>query len=629
MFVITVAPLKRGIISETLSYYSSETYRNGTLLTIPIRNTTALGLVIKSETVSVAKTALRAATFSLKKLPFQENAPTLSAVYVQTAEALTRLYPASLGTLLYTLLPPDIRAGDVVLPHRHDVLPTPALAPELFQASRKDRVLAYRSLVREAFARSGSVLIVAPTSVEAEVLYRELGGGIEDRIILFASSKTKSEIKKAFEHLDEYTRTKLIIATPSYAVIDRHDIILVIIEQSRSSYYKDVHRPYLDYRDVLRIHASYTGRRLLLADILPRTEDEAKRRDELYATYSETPKRIEMQSAVQIVDMQKKHGDTHTFSLIAPETLDAIKDTRKHKGNIFLFSPRRGLAPVVSCVDCGYIFRSPESGAPYSLIRVKKDEVEERWFVCPASGEKKRAADVCEACGSWRLRERGIGIQHVYDEVHKLFPTTPIILFDHLTARTYKKALFLRDNFYKTKGAILLGTQMAVPYLDTPVALSVVVNMDALLATPTWRVEEENLALLLSIRERTTSSLVIQTRAPESALLSYAKQGIVEQFYTEELVVRSTFRYPPFVTFVHFTWQGTVEQTRVIASQIKTVFAPYNVTIYPNPTAPPEKPIMYALVRIPREQWPDEKLISLLKSVHPSVRVVINPDRIV
>jgi primosomal protein N' (replication factor Y) len=326
---------------------------------------------------------------------------------------------------------------------------------------------------------------------------------------------------------------------------------------------------------------------------------------------------------------KKADGSPTEFALIAPETIQAIKDTRKRKGNIFLFAARRGLAPVVSCIDCGYIFRSAESGAPYSLIRTKKDGAEERWFVCTASGERVRAADTCAQCGSWRLRERGIGIQQVYDELHKLFPNTPIILFDHITARTYKKALFLRDTFYKTRGAILLGTQMAIPYLTQPVMLSTIVNMDALLATPTWRVEEENLALLLTLRERTLEKLIIQTRSPETEALSCAKQGLVEQFYTQELELRKAFNYPPYATFIHCTWQGTPEQVRAIEQDIQTLLADFGVTTYPNPTAPAQSPIAYALVRVPSSTWPNPALVEQLRKIHPSVRIVINPDRIV
>ncbi len=76
MFVITVIPLKRGSTIDSLTYFSSEAYPTGTLLTIPIRNGETLGLVTESKEVSAAKAALRAATFSLRKLPVQSDAQT-------------------------------------------------------------------------------------------------------------------------------------------------------------------------------------------------------------------------------------------------------------------------------------------------------------------------------------------------------------------------------------------------------------------------------------------------------------------------------------------------------------------------------------------------------------------------
>jgi primosomal protein N' len=630
MFVITVIPLRRGVTLDALSYFSAIAYEEGSIVTIPVRNSSALGLVTGKSEVSTAKTALRAATFSLRKLPVQHTVHMLGDAYIKTARDLSVQYASSIGSVLYSLLPPEIRNGEIAIPHTHHVPPHTEYTPQVLEAKKSDRYLAYRSLVRETFAHSGSVLIVVPSSIEADEVRTVLAHGIEDRVILLSTACTKSEIKKAFEKLEDFSKAKLIVTTPTYALIERHDITTVVIEHARSSYYKELTRPYLDYRDVLSIHARHSGRKLLFADILPRTEEEALRRSDTYATYSEAPKRIELPGALSVVDMNPKEGaDTSAFSLFSPEVIGAIKETHKKKGRMFLFAARRGLAPLVACMDCGYIFRSKESGAPYSLIRTMKDGVEERWFVCSASGERVRASGTCDACGSWRLRERGIGIQQVYDELHKQFPKIPVILFDHITAKTYKKALFLRDTFYGTKGVILLGTHMTLPYLTEPVDLSVVVNMDALLATPTWRLEEENLALLLRLREVTNGDVFAQTRAPEVATLTLARHGYVENFYTEELALRKSFSYPPFATFIHLTWQGAPEVVKKIETDVTTLLKDYPLSVYQNPTSTKESPIMYGLIRVPAHEWPNEKLGRLLRALPPSIRIVINPDRIV
>jgi len=629
MFVTQVIPLKRGIGLDALSYFGSTQYPLGSLLRVPVRNTLILGLVTQVSEVSTAKTALRAATFSLRKLPEQNEVQHLSPAYIKTATDLAQYYGAHQGSILYSLLPPEIQNGDIQLPHTPYVPGIEIHPPQILQASKKERFVSYRSLVREAFAHGGSVLIVAPTSIEADDLYIALSHGIEDRIIMLMSTMTKKNLKISYEELQNFSRSKLIIATPSHAVLERHDITLTIMEHARSSNYKERIRPYLDYRDVLRIQSKHMGRRFIMGDLLPRTEEEWGRRNEIYQTYDETPKRIQLPGKLEVIQMRDTKEAVETFSLFSPKVIATLKESKKSRAHVFIFAARRGLAPVVACMDCGYIFRSQKSGAPYSLIRIKKDGVEERWFVCSTSGERVRASDTCDTCGSWRLRERGIGIQYVHDELRKILPSVPFVLFDHTTASTYKKACFLRDTFYDTKGGIMLGTAMAVPYLTKEIDTSIIVNMDALLATPTWRLEEENLALLLRLREQTSGSVYVQMRAKEADLLTYAKHATVENFYTDELDLRKTFNYPPFSTFVHLTWQGPPEVVKKIEKEVSELLSSFSISLYPSPTAPKDTVIEHGLIRIPSSEWPNTRLVEILKHLPPSIRIIINPDRII
>jgi len=589
-----------------------------------------MGVVSAAAEVSTTKTALRAATFSLKKLPPQTAVQSLSPAYTKTAETLAQYYATSVGSVLFALLAPEIRNGTIPLPYTHHTTevrtPTP---PELLQGTQDERHVAYRSLVRETFAHSGSVLCVVPTSIEAETMQHALSAGIEDRVILLTSTMTKRNMQAAYRALEDFSKSKLIIATPSHAVLDRHDITTVIIEHARSPYFKARTKPYLDYRTVLTTHARHTGRRLIMGDILLRSEEEYLRREDTYHTYGETPKRIALPGTLTPITLTDTPSTDTPFRLFSPEVLEAIAQTRSAKRQTFLFTAHRGLAPVVACIDCGYIFRSPETGAPYSLVRTTKNGTEERWFVCSTSGSRKRAADVCPECTSWRLRERGIGIQYVHDELAKTLKNTPVILFDHTTASTFKKACFLRDKFYATKGAIMLGTHMAIPYLTQPITTSVIVSMDALYATPTWRLQEENLAFLLRLREQTTGTVYLQTRTTTDDLIRHAQQGATELFYTEELELRKTFNYPPFTTFIHLTWQGDRAAIDRIEQLIQQTFTDTNLSIYNAPPSPKGVHTRYGLLRVASIDWPDARIRTALLTLPPSVRVVINPDRII
>lgn len=634
MYVIEVIPLQRGTHIDTLSYFSSTTYTLGTLLTVPVRSRELLGVVVDVHEVSATKTALRAATFSLRKLPPQPSARSLSPAYIKTAEALAERYPATVGTILFALLPPEIKSGEIALPHTHHAQCEVHHTPEVFQGTAEERQLTYRSLIRETFAHSGSVLILTPTSAEAHELHSALSIGIEDRTIMLTSSMTKKQIREHYEKLEDFSKSQLIIATPTHAMLERHDITTVVIESARSPYFKERTKPYLDYREVLHLHAQYAGRRLIYGDLLLRSEEIFNARSDYYQMLEDAPKRVSLPGTLQLVRMKDKADTGGTFQMFAPKVLQAMEETLKERGRIFLFAARRGIAPMVGCIDCGYIFRSPQTGAPLSLIRTKKEGVEYRWFVCSASGYRTRASDTCPECGSWRLRERGIGIQQVYDELSRVIPKRPIVQFDHISASTYKKACFLRDTFYGTKGGIMIGTHMALPYLTKPINTSIVVNMDALYATPTWRLQEDNLALLLHLREHTLGNVYVQMRAESDSLITHAKQGSLAAFYDEELELRKMCNYPPYTVFVHLTWQGTKESVQKIEELVKEKLHAMNITTYnapPLPQARKDEPqcIKYGLIRVAAKDWPHTPLLAMLNTLPPSIRIVVNPDRIV
>lgn len=627
MFVITVIPLSKTASVEQLSYYASTEYAAGTIIQVPIRNKQVPALVTDAQPVSSAKTALRAATFSLKKIAPQESVASLPPAILDTAKKLMATTPAELGAIVFALLPPDIRTGLRPYPRTPEYVNEADPTPQILTATREHRLLTYRSMIRQAFAHRGSVLFVVPASAHVPRMAADLAQGIEKRIVTFSSTHTKKQIERAYTQFTDLTNAKLIITTPNFAFLDRHDITTIIIDEAASPHYKQRTRPYLDAREALTIYAKVTARSLIMADSLPRTEEEVWRREEVYHTIDEHPHRHNFSSAFTVATHAprvEKHIPIFTDELVA-----AVRRTQANRGRTLLLSARRGLAPLVLCGDCGHIFRCPDSGAPYSLFSTKKaDGTEERWFYASASGSRVRAADTCPECGSWRLRQQGIGIQQVAAEARAAFPQTPITLFDHTTATTHTKAEKLITQFYDDKGSILIATNMALPYLTQAIDLTCCVSYEALRAVPTWRAEEQALNTLIALRERTARECLVQTRQPADPLLKSAERGKIDDFYDEEITMRSLLMYPPYSTFILLSWTGTRTAVQALEEQITTVLATYDPQCYSTPL-PSEKITRHALLRIHREQWPAAALMQKLRSLPSSVRIEVSPDRIV
>lgn len=631
MYVIEVIPLIRGTQIDTLSYYSSQSYPVGTFLTVPIRGKDKRAIVTEVHDVSASKTALKNAAFALKKLPVQEHTSTVPENIAATARALTTHYPATLGAILYQLLPPEVREGKYQYPAISTLKHSEEQTPRVLTARRSERYIAYRSHVRSVLARRGSVLLVVPTSVDVDIAYRELSLGIEDRVVLFSPAHAESKRKAAYAAFEDTTLAKLIITTPSHAYLDRVDLLSIIIEGEASEYYKSRTRPYLDHRSALLTHAKVTGRSILLGDILPKPETEHKRRLDLFATESEETKRITFPAPLTIIVQNDKPSPETPFALFSPTLLERIKSTLGGRGRVFLFGARRGLAPVVACIDCGHIFRCPDSGAPYSLVRTHDSfGNEERWFVSATSGKRVRAHDTCPACGSWRLRERGIGIQTVYDECCEKFPNEKVLLFDSETVKTKKRAEAVLAEYYSEKRAILVGTQMVLPYLgERGTDLSAIVSLDATRANPTWRADEQVLRLLLDLRDLSAKEVMVQTRTPADDLLRAAESGIIEGYYTDELALREALLYPPFSTFVLLSWQGDAQTVKNVEAEIEKRTSAFTKSYYSNPLSTSTKTLRHALFRLPAGDKTFGELVDTIRTFPPYVKVEIDPSRIV
>jgi primosomal protein N' (replication factor Y) (superfamily II helicase) len=628
MFVIEVIPLKRGIFTESLSYYSATSYEPGTLLSIPLRSKETTALVVGSKPVSAAKTALKTATFSLRKLEVQKDTAKLPSSLVATAERMSLYLPASIGAILFSLLPSDIRDGERKYPKTTEHLNTEDSTPRVLTDTAHNRYIAYRSHIRQTFAHRGSVVFVVPTSAAVEEARKKLEVGIENRVITFSSCLTKKQLNESFAAFEDYRHAKLIITTPSFAFLDRHDILTIIVDSCGSSHYNIRTRPYVDVREALKIFAKQTGRSILLGDSVPQTEDEIRRRDDIYATYDEHTKRLELPGTIQVTQ-HKKVADDEKFTLCTDELVQTINRSLTAKGQVFLYAARRGLAPAVTCYDCGFIFRCPDSGAPYSLLRTFRGDDEERWFVSGTSGKRVRAADVCERCGSWRLREQGIGIQNVYDQISKLFPKTEIFLFDHTTATTYTKAKKIIDQFYATKRSILVGTSMVLPYLSRPVDTSAVMSYEATRAVPTWRADETIFSLLVTLREITHKDVVIQMRTEPDELIELSRRGLIDQFYEGEIAVRKALGYPPYSAFVLLSWSGTKPEVQKIEESIEPLLRKFEPQFYSAPQSNANKTLRYCLIRVKAESWPNSELMAVLRSLPPYIKIEVNPDRIV
>jgi|TARA_Y100000034_G_C6809835_1_gene363868 primosomal protein N' len=226
------------------------------------------------------------------------------------------------------------------------------------------------------------------------------------------------------------------------------------------------------------------------------------------------------------------------------------------------------------------------------------------------------------------LEPLGIGTERVLEACKDAFPDMPQFIVDSSHTKTHKQASSTIEKFYSTHGGILIGTEMALPYLTKPIEKSAVISIDTLLSLPHWNIHEKVFATLIRIRAITNESIHIQTRMPEQTVLEHAAGGSVADFYRHEVEERKRLLYPPFTTIITITREGT---KAVIAKDIKIfekLLSEYSPHIFPTRGNTKGAYRLNTILKIPRGVWVSKPLEARLADLPPQYIISVNPDSV-
>jgi primosomal protein N' (replication factor Y) len=217
----------------------------------------------------------------------------------------------------------------------------------------------------------------------------------------------------------------------------------------------------------------------------------------------------------------------------------------------------------------------------------------------------------------------------VAEEVQKKLPGVTPILFTADSVKTHAAAVRVIAQFKNTKGAVLVGTERMLPYLEH-VSLSVVASIDSVLSLGSWRADEHAMSTLYGLLEKTNEKLIIETRQPTSRVVQSVATGSPIEYLRDEVRDRKTYEYPPFSTFVGLEWRGTEVECKTLADMVKESFKNFDL-VGPLPPEAAEKGkfVERAVVRTTPESWPEPELELVLRSLPPTIGITVDPDDIV
>ena len=629
MYILTVIPIGKGIPKDTLTYFTKSEAPIGSIVSIPLRKKNIFGLVTASKPAQEIKSELKSLTYSIKKIDKLETVSFLSDEFIKACQKIADYNAGSVGSVLSALVPTVILENSSKLTLENKVtLNNSFYETGLLQSSDEERYATYKSLIREEFAKGRSVFFCLPTTEDLLNAKNSLEKGIEKYTHILHGGIAKKDLISVWEKVVKEEHPLLIVATGAFLALPRKDLGTIIIEKESSRAYKTQTRPYIDIRDVGEALAKELGIRLILGDTLLRIETLWQEKQGKYTELSPlkfrslTTASCELSNMRVPADMKKKE-----FSIFGPEIKEVLKNTIDNNEKTFLFCGRKGLYPITVCTDCGTVVVCKNCEAPTVLYAKKNAKGEiKNLFVCNHCGERDDAQKLCVNCNGWRLNPLGVGIDRVADEISKIHPNIKIFIMDKDHVTTHKQAVKTRDSFLETPGSVMIGTEMALTYINQKIENACVVSLDSYFSIPDFQINEKIFQILLSMRAVAEKKFIIQTRQEKTNLFDHALRGNLMEFYRDEIEDRKSIGYPPFTTYIKVTIEGEKSTIKKEMDEIAEYLKPFNLQVFDafNPGGP-KKSIIHGLISLPRGKWPDENLLSKLRMIQPHCAVRIDP----
>lgn len=636
MKLITVTPIARGIFKDTLTYWSGKEVVLGALVTVTVRSRLVNALVVGVEEASAAKANIKSAPFALKKITGVKPNIFLPE-FVRAAEKSAKYFVSPIGGILQAFMPKNLFDTPVPIPSIKNRLQSGKKHLKIeklaFQAEDEDRLTAYKSLVREEFARKASVLICFPSIEEVRQATLSFEKGIKEYTFVFHSGLTKNTILAEWQKALKEKHPIVILTTPSFISIPRDDVKTIIVEGENSRNYRTIQRPEFDMRTFIENYAEEKGAKLIFGDSFLRAETLCRYYEHELLEFTAVKSRLPSQTAGVVIDMKKYRAVAvgKTFSTLSNELRALVELNGREHEKMFILVGRRGISSTTVCNDCGTVVSCKNCGVPLVLHESKAGLKGKNTFLCHKCGNKQSierdGEDRCEKCDSWRLTPLGVGIDRVSEDLKKEFPELNIFRIDSDATKTEKAVQKTIADFYNTRGAVLVGTEMAIPYLNRPIDSSAVAGIDSYLTIPDFRINEKIFSLLLTLRAKTLKSILLQTQEPEREFFGFALRGDLLSFYRQEIVERKNFNYPPFTVLIKVSWETKLEKAEKETAEIVTKLEGYSTHTYTS-KMPGRKTGLRAnaLLKIPRGKWMDERLFAILKNLSPKYVVSVDPD---
>lgn len=415
----------------------------------------------------------------------------------------------------------------------------------------------YIHLISEVLKEGKSAILLVPEIALTPQMLQTFSSYFGDDIAVLHSSLTSGE------RYDEWKRVRtgkahLTIGTRSAVFAPCEDPGIIIIDEEQEETYKSENTPRYHAEDIAKFRCSKSGCLLLLGSATPKISSRYNAETGRYAYYVLRNRYNERElPSVTVVDMKEelKSGNQGSISSFLRDEIAANIERGEQS---ILFLNRRGANKLITCGECGYIYKCPNCSVSLTFHSVNNT------LLCHYCGYRQTPANACPDCGG-KLNFVGAGTQLVEQELKELFPESGILRMDTdvVSGRVTHEQLF--EKFRTENIPVMIGTQMITKGLNFKnVTLVGVISADQSLYTGSFHSAERTFSLIAQVIGRSgrgdkPGRAVIQTFTPDNEVILQAAAQDYDKFYKTEIQVRQIEDAPPYKDLLAVTVSGPAE----------------------------------------------------------------------
>lgn len=338
-------------------------------------------------------------------------------------------------------------------------------------------------------------------------------------------------------------RAGIIVGTRLSVFVPLLRLGLIIVDEEHDGSFKQHDGLRYHARDLAIWRARYTGVPIVLGSATPSLETVANVDAGRYQrlTLTQRAHAFATLPTIHLLDIRRDKP----VEGLATGAISALKRALSQREMSLVYINRRGFAPVIACMECGWLSSCHRCSARLVMHLI------ERQLRCHHCGWEERVPLHCPECGNLDIKPLGEGTQRVEATLTHLFPEASVVRIDRDT--TQRKSAW--EQIYRQVNAsevdILVGTQMLVKGHDFG-ALSVVIvlNADSGLYAADYRASEWLFSQLIQVAGRAGRAAVpgdvfVQTRWPDHPLYQALITHDVDGFATSLLAERRQAGFPP------------------------------------------------------------------------------------